>query len=133
MQLSVTGKLTKRQAARYARLKGLTRSWTDLRIEGRAKQTGRAMTYAVAYRHGSSYSHSDSWSTGKFLKESTQVIQALNEPGDTCVDEALHIAAMAAYDIACTWGRFYGMDIREFNESAQAALDSGFYTDVQPP
>jgi Family of unknown function (DUF5677) len=126
MQRAVTGKLTKTQEARQGRLKTLTKSWTDLKIEGRAKQSGRFMVYATAYRHLSSYSHSDSWSTGSFLKDSGQVLHALNEPSETCVDEALYVSAMVTYDIASTWGRFFSMDTTGFDRAAQSLLDSVF-------
>jgi Family of unknown function (DUF5677) len=124
MQRAVTGKLTKGQEARFRRFKSLTKSWTDLGIEGRAKQSGRFMVYATAYRHGSSFSHSDSWSTGSFLKTIGAVIQALNEPGEACVDEALHVAALVTYDLVSTHGRFFGMDTVVFDKTAQSLLDS---------
>src|SRR3989442_1552074 len=119
MRRAVTGKLTKGEEARHGRLKGLTKSWTDLKIEGRAKQSGRFMVYATAYRHLSSYSHSDSRSTGSFLKDAGQGLHALNEPSETCVDEALYVSGMVTYDIASTWGRVYGFDTKAFDKVAQ--------------
>src|SRR5262245_944379 len=133
MRRAVTGKLTKREEARYGRLKTVTKSWTDLKSEGRAKKANRAMLYEVGFRHGSSYSHSDSWSTGSFLRDAGEVIHALNEPSEICVDEALYVAAVSAYDIISTWGRFFGMDTKIFNQTAQSILDSGFQpAEVKP-
>jgi hypothetical protein len=126
MKRDVSG-LTKPEKDQYGQLKTLTKTWTDLGIEGRARQCGRFPMYAMAYRHGSSYSHSDSWSTGQFLTEDTeQLVQAQNQPSGACVDTALFIAAMATYDIVATWGRFYRMDTTAFDHEARSVLDSAF-------
>ncbi|MGH7334691.1 MAG: DUF5677 domain-containing protein [Candidatus Rokuibacteriota bacterium] len=120
------GALSKREEARYSRLKALTKPWTDLKIEGRARQSGRQSFYTTTFRHGSSYSHSDSWSAASFLKRNPDAIEALNAPSETDVGDALFMAVVALADIVVTCGQFYGMDIRAFDQEMRPVIEKGF-------
>lgn len=78
----------------------------------RACETERTPNFHdIAYRHGSTFEHSDSWSSLSYLERHEAGIHIHTEPSGALIGEVLLLAAFGFAEIITRWGRFYGMDL----------------------
>ncbi len=101
----------------------LARRWSAIRIRERAERAGQRPLYDVAYRHGSAYEHSDSWSMQSFADVHESHVLLHLGPSTAEIDNALYISMLALYQVAATLGHFFGFDLGNFDREAQAIND----------
>ncbi len=71
----------------------------------RAVKADRLRLYEYAYRHGSSYEHSDAWSLLTYERQNAKV-------RDTVLHLSLLIVAYALVEAYQAWSRFFGIEDR---------------------
>ncbi len=101
----------------------VARRWSAIKIRERAERAGQGHLYQVAYKHGSAYEHSDSWSMQSFADVHEGHVLLHLGPSTAEIDNALYISMLALYQIAATLGHFFGFDLENFDREAQAIND----------
>lgn len=111
--------------------KRLAASWKRAgAIEARARATDNVNLYEIAYRHGSSYEHSDAWSSLSYLKTRPDQIELRIDPSDALVWNALILGAFTFPQIIAHWAAFFRMDLGTAGEEMRVAIKSGFGVDI---
>jgi uncharacterized protein DUF5677 len=106
--------------------KALAEEWDRVTIEQRAARAGQEHLYRIAYRHGSAFEHSDSWSVQGYADVHDDRVDLHIGPSTNEVGSALFIGAFALYQVVATVSAFYGFDLGVFDREAQRILDTGF-------
>lgn len=134
------GKLTRKRLAKEfntAPPDEATTDWDEIKIrakrwkkpgsiESRARASGLLNFYKIAYRRGSSFEHSDSWSSLSYLERNEAGLDVRTEPSGALVSEALMLAAFSFAEIATRWGQFYAMDLGTAKDEMMKTIQSGF-------
>jgi hypothetical protein len=81
--------------------------------------TGNENLYNLAYRHGSTYEHSDGWSVASFEPGSEHLT-------DGVANLALLVAAFAFFHLTVRWGEFLGIETAAATAAMERAFLSGF-------
>lgn len=80
----------------------------------------------IAYRHGSTFEHSDSWSSLSYLERNEAGIEVRTEPSGALVSEVLVLAAFTFAEIVTRWGQFYAIDVGTAKDKMMRTIKSGF-------
>lgn len=111
----------------------LAKQWRDTSIYERADQGALADLYTTAYRHGSSFDHSDSWSALSYLRRvGTDVELRTARSDDFLVAHALFVAAFAFLKIVLIRARFYCVPSEDAEEQMEKMFSAGFISEPQP-
>lgn len=107
-------------AGDWPEIEGRAKRWTRPgALRERAITTDNRNLYDLAYRHGSTFEHSDAWSVASF------------EPGNEHLREgltntALLVAGFALFHVTVRWGRFFGIDVTAAEQVMEQAFLSAF-------
>jgi hypothetical protein len=104
----------------------LAKEWNNVTIRQRAERSGQLHFYRTAYRHGSAFEHSDSWSVQSFVEVQDDHVLLHLGPSTSDIYNALSMSLFALYRVIATLGDFYQFDVGTFNEDVQRLLDEGF-------
>ena len=100
--------------------------WRGLGTHGRAQAAGKLDVYNLAYRHGSSFEHSDSWSSIAYMTWGEKIVELHTAPSDALVWHALIVGAHAFGSVMIDWGRFFHMDVDAAEKRAADLFESHF-------
>lgn len=116
--------------------KSLAKRWKGVNISKRADLAELSHFYLVAYRHGSSFEHSDSWSVESFAEVHDDYVDLHLGPSTSDVRSALFMAVFAFYQIVVTCATFYEFTMGTLHQEAMRLLEEAFGPDIagdQPP
>lgn len=134
------GKLTRRRIAKEFNTTPpdeATTNWNEIKtrakrwmkpgsIESRAQASGLLNFYKIAYRRGSTFEHSDSWSSLTYLERNEAGLDVRTEPSRALVSEALMLAGFAFAEVATRWADFYAMDLGTGKDEMMETIKFGF-------
>jgi hypothetical protein len=104
----------------------LAAEWKSVSIRDGAEISGQQHFYKVAYRHGSAFEHSDSWSVQSFAEVHEDRVELHVGASTADVDSALFLTLFALYSIIAAWAQFYGFEAGTFDQDAQHVLEEAF-------
>jgi hypothetical protein len=115
----------------WAKNDALARQWRDVNIEQRADDTDLKNFYAVLYRHGSSFEHSDLWAVNYFLEHGEDGPMLKTEPSDNLVPQSL-FAAYTFAQIMVTIGHLFEFDFAGQDAEMLRVAQEGLRFSAQP-
>ncbi len=78
-------------------------------IKDRAKRGSCLDLYDVAYVHGSSFEHSDAWSSSSYLEWRSNDVLVKTSQSEAHVSNAVFIASFVFLRLCTIWGDFFGI------------------------